>query len=205
MKKIFPLVCILWAFALNVQAQDKAEEAFLKGFPDLAVGKTIGEKECKAALKKQIKSDIIGKIDYKKLLYSNATDVSKWVIMPLGKYKLADGVYYMMYFSAYSGLNHTSTDCSYMLNLAVLDFKQDLRVGENLGNDGEYILMSKDRQKSVQETIGKDTPLQIKAYFTFTLDSPTQGTLKSTWEYAKESPKNTTFRVKMSSTSFGIE
>jgi hypothetical protein len=189
----------------TLYAQDKAEEAFLKGFPDLKVGKSIGEKECKNALKSQIKSETIGKIDYKKLLYDNATDISKWIIMPVGKYKVAESVYYLMYFSAYSGANHNDTDCSYMLNLALVDFNQDKRIGENLGNDGEYVLMSKARQKELEGTLGKNANITLKAGFTFTLDSPTNGTLKSAWEYSTEKTKKETYKLSWSSSSFEIK
>jgi hypothetical protein len=96
-----------------------------------------------------------------------------------------------------------------MLNLALVDFNQDKRVGENLGNDGEYVIMSKTRQKSLEKTFAeanaKDTPINTKASFTFTLDNANGGTLKSTWEYSKGSPKNTTFQIKWSSTNFEIK
>ncbi len=217
MKKIFFSQKMLFAglafafclFGSALYAQDKAEEAFLKGFPDLKVGKTVGEKECKNALKNQIKSETIGKIDYKKLLYDNVSDISKSIIMPVGKHKVAEGVYYLMYFSAVSGANHNDTDCSYMLNLALVDFNQDKRIGENLGNDGEYVIMSKTRQKSLEKTFAeanaKDRPINTKASFTFMLDSPTNGTLESTWEYSNGKPKNTTFKVSWSSQSFEIK
>jgi hypothetical protein len=197
------LVCSL--FGSMLYAQDKTEEAFLKGFPDLKVGKTIGETACKNALKNPIKSETIGNIDYKKLLYDNVSDISAWIIMPVGKYKVAEGVYYLMYFSSISGANHTDTDCSYMLNIALIDFNQDKRIGENLGNDGEYVIMSKTRRASLEETVGKANPFNVKASFTFTLDSATNGTLKSTWEYSKGSPKNTTFKVSWSNQSFEIK
>ena len=199
------LTIVLSFFGSILSAQDKAEEAFLKGFPDLKVGKAVGEKECKNALKNQIKSETIGKINYKNLLYDNVSDISAWIIMPVGKYKVAEGVYYLMYFSSVSGANHNDTDCSYMLNLALVDFNQDKRIGENLGNDGEYVLMSKTRRQSLEETVGKDASFAIKAGFTFTLDSPTNGTLKSTWEYANGKPKNTTFKLSWSSQSFEIK
>jgi hypothetical protein len=199
------LTLLICFFGSTLYAQNKAGEAFLKKFPDLQVGKTIGEAACKNALKNQIKSEMIGKIDYKNLLYDNAGDISKWVIMPIGKYKVAEGVYFVLYFSAFSGLNHTDTDCSYMLNLALLDFKQNKRIGENLGNDGEYIVMSKERRNSLVETLGKDNAFTTKAGFTFTLDSPTNGTLKSTWEYTTGKPKNATYQIKWSNQSFEIE
>lgn len=204
MKKLIFTLLICF-FGSTLYAQSKAGEAFLKKFPDLQVGKTIGEAACKNALKNQIKSETIGKIDYKNLLYDNVSDISAWVIMPVGKYKVAEGVYFVLYFSSVSGINHTDTDCSYMLNLALLDFKQNKRIGENLGNDGEYVIMSKARRKSLEETVGKDTPLNVKAGFDFTLDSPTNGTLKSTWEYTTGKPKNATYQIKWSSTSFEIK
>ena len=199
------LTIVLSLFGSMLYAQDKAEEAFLKAFPDLKVGKAVGEKECKNALKNQIKSETIAKIAYQKLLYDNVSDISQSIIMPVGKYKVAESVYYLMYFSSVSGANHNDTDCSYMLNLALVDFKQDKRVGENLGNDGEYVMMSKARQKSLNETLGKDASFTVKAGFTFTLDSPTNGTLKSTWEYSTQKPKNATYKINWSSTSFEIK
>jgi hypothetical protein len=196
---------MLCFFSATLYAQDKAEEAFLKGFPDLKVGKTIGEKECKNALKNQIKSETIGKMDYKNLLYDNVSNISAWIIMPVGKHKVAEGVYYLMYFSSVSGANHNDTDVSYMLNLALVDFNQNKRIGENLGNDGEYVMMSKERRNSLVEMLGKDASFTTKAGFSFTLDSPTNGTLKSTWEYSKGSPKNTTFQIKWSSANLEIK
>jgi hypothetical protein len=201
-------VIFMLAFMLvggYAQAQDKAEESFLKSFPDLKVGKAVGEKECKTALKNQIKSETIGKIDYKNLLYDNVSDISAWIIMPIGKFKVAEGVYYLMYFSSVSGANHNDADVSYMLNLALLDFNQDKRIGENEGNDGEYIIMSKTRRNSLVETLGKDASFATKAGFVFTLNSANSGTLNSSWEYTKDKPKNTTFQIKWSSTNLEIK
>lgn len=200
---IFSLILCL--FGSTLYAQDEAEEAFLKSFPALQVGKTIGEKEYRNALQNHIKSETIAQIDYKKLLYNTTDDISKWVIMPIGKYKVAEGVYLVLYFSAFSGLSHTDTDCGYMLNLALLDFKQNKRIGNSIGNDGEYIVMSKTRRNSLIEMLGKDTPFTTQASFTFALNSPTKGTLKSKWEYSKGKSKNTTYKVNWSSTSFQIE
>jgi hypothetical protein len=78
MKKIL-FSLILCLFGSTLYAQDEAEEAFLKSFPALQVGKTIGEKECQNALQNHIKSETIAQIDYKKLLYNISCKFKYWL------------------------------------------------------------------------------------------------------------------------------
>lgn len=195
MKKIFLyflfLLCML-SF-MELKAQKMVAQDFINSFPDLKVGIVIGEKECKAALKARVHKEAIAKIDYKTLLYGNANDISKWDIMPIGKFKISEGIYFVVYFSALMGANHTDTDCNYMLNTAVLDFVNNKKLGENVGNNAEYIVLSESRKKSLNEMLGKDNNMTLKANFTFTVNAADYGTMKSSWIFNKQEPKNQTY------------
>lgn len=191
MQKIF-LITLLCFFSIKGYTQNNTEN-FLSYFPVLEAGSVVGETECKKALKTRIPQEVIAKIDYKTLIYSNANDISKWDIMPVGKFKLKEGVYFVMYFSAIYGANHTSKDYDYVLNTDVWDITQNQKVSTNLGNNAQYTMMSASRRKELQNESSSNLKMTFKANFTFKIISSTKAIMDSYWLYSTKEEKKETY------------
>ncbi|TAF34936.1 MAG: hypothetical protein EAZ57_02215 [Cytophagales bacterium] len=180
-------------FFVSAKAQNRAADAFLKAFPDLRVGSVVGEAECKKAMSARVPREAIAGIDYKALIYSSANDISKWDIMPLGKFKIKEGVYFVLYFSAIMGANHTNTDYSYVLCSEVFDFNKNEKTGQNYGNNGEFSGMGDKRKQDLIQLLGKDADMTLKANFSFKITSQNGGTLTSYWLYNPQKERNETY------------
>jgi len=192
MQKIF-LLSFLLIFTSKIYGQNKTEE-FLAYFPTLQVGNAIGVMECRKALETRIPREVIAKIDYKTLIYSDANDISKWDIMPVGKFKLKEGVYFVMYFSAISGANHTNQDYDYVLSTDVWDIVQNQKISTNLGNNAQYTRISTTRRKELLAELGNSQKMTFSANFIFKITSPTTAMMYSYWLYSDHEEKKPAYR-----------
>ncbi|MCU0437937.1 MAG: hypothetical protein MUC49_08460 [Raineya sp.] len=192
MQKIF-LFSFLFLMSTKVCGQNNVEK-FLSYFPTLEVGNSIGEMECKKALETRIPKEMIAQIDYKTLIYSNANDISKWDIMPVGKFKLKEGVYFVMYFSAISGANHTQTDYDYVLNTDVWDVNQSQKISTNEGNNAQYARVNFSRRKQLLEELGSNRKMVFGGSFIFKIVSPNKAMMYSYWLYSNKEEKKETYQ-----------
>lgn len=165
--------------------KNKAEDAFLKNFPTLSIGSKVAEQECKTALDARVPREAIANIDYKSMLYQGAKNTDKWDIMPIGKFKIKEGVYFLLYFSAYMGANHTIEFVNYVLNTSIIDFNQNKQVGTNQGNNAEFVIVSENHKQRLLTELGHDSKFTVKANFEFNITDQNNATMTSNWTYTK--------------------
>ena len=168
----------------NTPTNKKMDE-FLKNFPELGVGSTAGVKECKTALDARVPREAIANMDYKAMLYESAKNTDKWDIMPIGKFKIKEGVYFVLYFSAYIGANHTKEYINYVLNTSIIDFNQSKQTGTNQGNNAEFIVMTDNQKQQLLKMLGQDSKFTVAADFEFKITAQNTATMTSNWAYTR--------------------
>ena len=173
------------AAAAKTLPKNKAMDAFLKNFPTLNIGSIVGEQECKTALDLRVPREAIANMDYKAMLYESAKNTDKWDIMPIGKFKIKEGVYFVLYFSAYIGANHTKEYINYVLNTSIIDFNQSKQTGTNQGNNAEFIVMTDNQKQQLLKMLGQDSKFTVAADFEFKITDQNNATMTSNWSYTR--------------------
>ena len=219
MKKItlFVAFCCLFAYENVLFAQSKtkaakpkdkpaastnnnmvANLAFLAEFPDLTEKSKIDGKYCLKTIKKgSLPFERIEAIKYQEMLYSGANPetMKKWRIFPLGKYKISETVYLVLYFSDYMGVKRGKNELDHTLNIATLDIEKSVQISTNQGNDGEYINKSEAVLGELIDMGIEKKRITRNADFIWKFVSKNSVSLKSTWVYADDSKQNKDFSI----------
>jgi hypothetical protein len=200
MKKITLLAvfCCLCFYGFAQTNNLEANKNFLSEFPDLTAKSKIDGKYCFKTIKKgSMPFEKIEAIKYQEMLYSNAQPetMKKWRIFPLGKYKISENVYLVLYFSDYMGVKRGKNEFDHMLNIATLDIAKSTQISTNQGNDGEYITKSEAVLKELIDMGIEKKRITRNADFIWKFSSNNSASLKSSWVYADDSKQNKDFFI----------
>jgi hypothetical protein len=193
------IFCSLFSCGFAQTASDlEANKAFLSNFPDLTEKSKIDVKYCFKTLKKgSLPFEKIAAIKYQEMLYSNAKPetMKNWRIFPLGKYKISETVYLVLYFSDYMGVKRGKNELDHMLNIATLDIAKSTQISINQGNDGEYINKSEAVLGELIDMGIEKKRITRNADFVWKFVSNNSASLKSSWIYADDSKQNKDFSI----------
>lgn len=201
MKKITLLAvfcCLCFCGFAQTNNNMESNLAFLAHFPDLTEKSKIDGKYCLKTIKKgSMPFERIEAIKYQEMLYSNAKPetMKKWRIFPLGKYKISETVYLVLYFSDYTGVKRGKNEFDHMLNIATLDIAKSTQISTNQGNDGEYITKSEAVLKELIDMGIEKKRITRNADFIWKFVSNNSVSLKSSWVYADDSKQNKDFSI----------
>ncbi len=200
MKKItlLTILCCLYFYGFAQKNNLEANKDFLSEFPDLAQNSKInGKYSLKTVKKGSMPFEKIAAIKYQEMLYSGAKPetMQKWRIFPLGKYKISENVYLILYFSDYMGVKRGKNEFDHTLNISTIDIEKSVQISTNQGNDGEYITKSEDVLRELIDMGIDKKRITRNADFIWKFVSANSASLKSTWLYVDDSKQNKVFFI----------